>query len=386
MTTENTITVYEKFDEMGLAEDILHGIYSVGFERPSAIQKRAIVPMISGKDIIAQSQSGTGKTATFVIGVLSRIKRDDLSTQAIILGPTRELATQIFKVIEDLSKKTEIATSLLIGGNRPGKYEVVDDLAKKHIIVGTPGRVCEYLRNGKVKAEGIRIMVLDEADEMLSRGFQDQIQKIFHIIPEDTQVGLFSATMPNEMLELTKRFMREPIKFLVQNEELTLEGIRQFYIHVGNENEKFDVICDLYNTISVTQSMIYVNTKKKAIWLADKMQYNNFTVSCINGNMTQEERNEVMKDFRSGKTRVLITTDILSRGIDVQQVSLVMNYELPVEKETYIHRIGRSGRFGRKGVAINIVGEWEFADLSVIEKFYSTQILEMPANVSEMIK
>jgi len=380
-----TTTTYEKFDEMGLAEDILHGIYSVGFERPSTIQKRAIVPMITGKDIIAQSQSGTGKTATFAIGVLSRIKRDEQTTQAIILGPTRELATQIFKVIEGLSGKTNITSSLLIGGNRPGKYDTMDDLAKKHIIVGTPGRVCEYLRNGKIKSATIKIMVMDEADEMLSRGFQDQIQRIFQIIPTDTQVGLFSATMPSEMLEMTKRFMRNPIEFLVKNDELTLEGIRQFYVFLDHENAKLDTICDLYNVISVTQSMIYVNTKKKAMWLADRMQNQNFTVSCINGNMTQEERNEVMKDFRSGQTRVLITTDILSRGIDVQQVSLVINYELPLEKETYIHRIGRSGRFGRKGVAINIICDWEMADLKIIEKFYSTQIEEMPMNIADLL-
>lgn len=384
-TKSHQFDVFEKFDEMGLAEDILHGIYSVGFERPSTIQKRAIVPMISGKDIIAQSQSGTGKTATFVIGVLSRIKRDEQTTQAIILGPTRELATQIFKVIEGLSGKTNITSVLLIGGNRPGKFEIVEDLSKKHIIVGTPGRVCEYLRNGKIKSATIRIMVMDEADEMLSRGFQDQIQCIFQNIPVDTQIGLFSATMPNEMLELSKRFMRNPIEFLVKNDELTLEGIRQFYVYLDHENGKFETICDLYNVISVTQSMIYVNTKKKAMWLADKMEHLNFTVSCINGNMTQEERNAVMQDFRSGKTRVLITTDILSRGIDVQQVSLVINYELPLEKETYIHRIGRSGRFGRKGVAINIVSEWEMADLKVIEKFYNTQIEEMPMNISDLI-
>ena len=383
-SSKHHFDVFEKFDQMGLAEDILHGIFSVGFERPSAIQKRAIVQVIKGKDIIAQSQSGTGKTATFSIGVLSRIDRDKKTSQAIILGPTRELAKQIFGVIQDLSKNTEITSRLLIGGNRRGRYDTEGDITQQ-ILVGTPGRVCEYLVKNKINSDGIKIMVLDEADEMLSRGFQDQIQRIFHEIPSDTQVGLFSATMPPEMLEMTSKFMRDPIKFLVHNDELTLEGIRQFYVYIPDEYGKYEVLCDLFSVISANQSMIYVNSRKKANWLSEKMQTEKFAVSCINGSMMQEERNDVMKDFRSGATRVLITTDILSRGIDVQQVSLVINYELPLEKETYIHRIGRSGRFGRKGVAINLVGPWEFNDLKKLEQFYNTEIQEMPANIGEIL-
>ena len=383
-TSEHHFDVFENFDQMGLKEDILHGIFSIGFERPSSIQKRAIVPVIQGKDIIAQSQSGTGKTATFSIGVLSRIDREQKTSQAIILGPTRELAKQIHGVIQSLSKNTDITSRLLIGGNRRGRYDTEGDITQQ-ILVGTPGRVCEYLVKNKINSEGIKILVLDEADEMLSRGFQDQIQRIFHEIPTDTQVGLFSATMPSEMLEMTNKFMRDPIRFLVHNDELTLEGIRQFYVYIPDENGKYEVLCDLFNIISANQSMIYVNSRKKAGWLTEKMQREKFAVSCINGSMMQEERNEVMKDFRSGATRVLITTDILSRGIDVQQVSLVINYELPLEKETYIHRIGRSGRFGRKGVSINLVGPWEFNDLKKLEKFYNTEIQEMPANIGEIL-
>jgi len=375
---------YDDFDQMGLDEDILNGIYSVGFEKPSYIQKRAIVPVMSGRNIIAQSQSGTGKTATFTIGTLGRITRSDKFPQAIILGPTRELVKQIYDVITDLSQHTDITLRLLIGGNRRGRYDVEPPI-NEQILIGTPGRICEYLRNKKINPDGIKIFVLDEADEMLSRGFSEQIQRIFHYIPLEAQVALFSATMPPEMLDLTDKFMKDPIRFLVQAEELTLDGIRQYYVYVQDENTKFDVLCDLYSVISVTQSMIYVNSRKKANIIAEKMQSCNFTVSCINGSMTQEERNTVMQDFRSGTTRVLITTDILSRGIDVQQVSLVLNYELPLEKEVYIHRIGRSGRFGRKGVAINLVGPWEYNDLQKLEKFYSTQINELPANIDQLI-
>jgi len=381
---DDIVQEYKDFDKMGLSKNLLHGIYSIGFEKPSSIQERAIVPLISGRDIIAQSQSGTGKTATFSIGVLSRIDEDNKCPQAIILGPTRELAKQIYDVISSLGQHTQITTRLLIGGTRRGRYDSEGDI-NEHILVGTPGRMCEYLRNRKINPLGIKVMILDEADEMLSRGFQDQIQRIFHDIPNESQIGLFSATMPNEMLDLTRRFMRNPITFLVHNDELTLEGIRQFYVYSTDETSKFEILCDLYSVISVTQSMIYVNSKKKAEWLTDYMQQNNFTVSCINGNMTQDERNVVMKDFRDGVTRVLITTDILSRGIDVQQVSLVLNYELPLEKETYIHRIGRSGRFGRKGVAINLVGPWEYNDLKKLETFYTTEINELPEKIDNLI-
>jgi translation initiation factor 4A len=383
-TNEYQYDIFEQFDQMGLDEDILGGIYAMGFERPSAIQKKAIVPIKEGRDIIAQSQSGTGKTATFTIGVLSRINRNEKTNQAIILGPTRELAKQIYDVFIELSKNMGIKVKLLIGGNSRSKYDTehsVDD----QILVGTPGRISEYLNKKKINASTLKIIILDEADEMLSRGFQDQIQKIFYDIPVETQVGLFSATMPGEMLELTNKFMRNPVKFLVHNDELTLEGIRQYYVYINDEVGKYEVLSDLFGAISINQSMIYVNSRKKANMLVERMQAENFTVACINGSMLQEERNEVMKEFRAGTKRVLITTDILSRGIDVQQVSLVINYELPLEKETYIHRIGRSGRFGRKGVAINLVGPWEFNDLKKLEKFYNTEIQELPANVNDVL-
>jgi translation initiation factor 4A len=231
----------------------------------------------------------------------------------------------------------------------------------------------------------MKMWVLDEADEMLSRGFKDQIYDIFRLLPQNVQVGLFSATMPPDVLDLTQRFMRDPIRILVKKDELTLEGIKQFYVLVEREDWKLDTLCDLYETVTITQAIIYCNMRRKVDWLSQKMQEKGFTVSCMHGEMDQKERDLIMMEFRSGSSRVLITTDLLARGIDVQSVSLVINYDLPTVRENYIHRIGRSGRFGRKGVAINFITHEDARTLRDIEQFYNTQVEEMPMNVADLI-
>jgi translation initiation factor 4A len=236
-----------------------------------------------------------------------------------------------------------------------------------------------------LKPEDIALFVLDEADEMLSRGFKDQIYEVFRYLDSKVQVGLFSATMPNEVLELTQKFMRDPIRILVKRDELTLEGIRQFYIAVEKEKWKLDTLCDLYETLTITQAIIYANTRRKVDWLTDKMRERDFTVSAMHGDMDMKEREIIMKEFRSGSSRVLITTDLLARGIDVQQVSLVINYDLPTNLENYIHRIGRSGRFGRKGVSINFLTQDDVRTLRAIEQFYNTQVDEMPMDVADLM-
>ncbi|GFY71307.1 eukaryotic initiation factor 4A-II [Trichonephila inaurata madagascariensis] len=229
------------------------------------------------------------------------------------------------------------------------------------------------------------MFVLDEADEMLSRGFKDQIYDVFRMLNNSIQVILLSATMPADVLEVTKQFMRDPVRILVKKEELTLEGIKQFYIAVDREEWKLETLCDLYETLTITQAVIFCNTRRKVDWLTDKMRGKDFTVSALHGDMDQKERDVIMREFRSGSSRVLITTDILARGIDVQQVSLVINYDLPTNRENYIHRIGRGGRFGRKGVAINFITEDDKRSLRDIEQFYNTQIEEMPLNVADLI-
>merc|ERR1711931_346271 len=236
-----------------------------------------------------------------------------------------------------------------------------------------------------IDVKSIKMFVLDESDEMLSRGFKDQIYDIFRYLDSSVQVVLLSATMPQEVLEVTKKFMRNPVRILVKKEQLTLEGIKQFYIGVEKEEWKLDTLCDLYETLTITQAVIFCNTRRKVDWLTEQMHQKDFTVSAMHGDMEQKERDVIMREFRSGSSRVLITTDLLARGIDVQQVSLVINYDLPTNRENYIHRIGRGGRFGRKGVAINLVTKDDIRTMKDIESFYNTQIEEMPMNVADLI-
>jgi len=382
--SSNWDEVIETFDGMELPEALLRGIYSYGFEKPSAIQQRAIRPAISGRDLIAQAQSGTGKTATFAIGCLAVVDQKVQECQALILAPTRELACQIQKVVLALGDYMDIKVHACVGGTA-----VRDDIRTLqqgvHVVVGTPGRVNDMITRRALRLDSMKQFFLDEADEMLSRGFKEQIYDIFKFLPEQVQVCLFSATMPLDVLEVTDRFMREPIRILVKKDELTLEGIKQFYIAVDREEWKLETLCDLYETLTITQAIIYCNTRRKVDWLQEEMQKRDFTVSCMHGDMDQRERDIIMREFRTGSSRVLITTDLLARGIDVQQVSLVINFDLPTNRENYIHRIGRSGRFGRKGVAINFLTEGDVRYLRDIEQFYTTEITEMPMDVADLI-
>jgi ATP-dependent RNA helicase len=382
--TSQEIKLYPTFDSMGLREELTRGIYAYGFEKPSAIQQRAIVPVITGRDVIAQAQSGTGKTATFCISILQSIDTAVRETQALVLSPTRELAQQIQKVALALGDFMSVQVYACIGGKSVG-----DDVRKleygQHVVSGTPGRVFDMISRRSLRTRNIKMLVLDEADEMLNKGFREQIYDVYRYLPPATQVVLVSATLTNDVLAMTKKFMSDPIRILVKRDELTLEGIKQFFVAVEKEEWKFDTLCDLYDTLTITQAVIFCNTRVKVDWLTDKMRKANFTVASMHGDMPQNEREEIMQSFRNGENRVLITTDVWARGIDVQQVSLVINYDLPNNRELYIHRIGRSGRFGRKGVAINFVKSDDIRILRDIEQFYSTQIDEMPMNVADLI-
>jgi len=378
------VQVSATFDTMGLREDLLRGIFAFTFEKPSAIQQRAIVPIIKGRDVIAQAQSGTGKTATFSIGVLQSIDTSSRETQALILSPTRELAVQISKVILALGDYMSVQCHACIGGQNIG-----EDIRKLdsgvQVVSGTPGRVFDMINRRSLRTRNIKMLVLDEADEMLDKGFKEQIYDIYRHLPPATQVVLVSATLTPDVLAVTNKFMNHPIRILVKRDEITLEGIKQFFVSVEKEEWKFDTLTDLYDTLTITQAVIFCNTRRKVEWLTDKMRKANFTVAAMHGEMQQAERDSIMKSFRDATSRVLITTDLWARGIDVQQVSLVINYDLPNNRENYIHRIGRSGRFGRKGVAINFVKNEDIRILRDIEQFYATQIDEMPMNVADLI-
>ncbi len=378
-------TIYQSFDDMNLKDDLLRGIYGYGFEKPSGVQKKAIYPIAHGKrDAIIQSQSGTGKTATFSISILQNIDTSIDECQGIVLAPTRELATQITRVMSGLGDYLGVKVHACIGGTA-----VREDIhllnEGVHVVVGTPGRVAHMIEKGFLRLKHLKIFCLDEADEMLSCGFKDQIHGIFQYLSEEIQVCLFSATIPEEVFILTKKFMNNPINILVKRAEVTLEGIQQFYVAVEKEEWKLDTLCDMYETLSITQAIIYTNTRRKVDWLTEKMTSKDFTVSALHGDMDHREREIIMREFRSGTSRVLITTDLLARGIDVQQVSLVINYDLPTNRENYIHRIGRTGRFGRKGVAINFVTKESTQTLRDIEQFYSTQIEEMPMDIVNLL-
>ncbi|KAJ1674059.1 translation initiation factor eIF4A [Spiromyces aspiralis] len=376
--------VIESFDDMNLKNELLRGIFAYGFERPSAIQARAIMPVLKGNDVIAQAQSGTGKTATFCISILQQIDLELNACQAIVMAPTRELASQIQKVMDSLGDFLKVKAHTCIGGTN-----VAEDAKKLqegvHVVVGTPGRVFDMINRRYLNTEHIKMFVLDEADEMLSRGFKEQIYDVFQNIPNSVQVVLLSATMPQDVLEVTTKFMRNPIRILVKRDELTLEGIKQFYIDVEREEYKLETLMDLYGTVTITQAVIFCNTRRKVDRLTEELRNKDFTVSALHGDMDQSDRDTIMKEFRSGSSRVLITTDLLARGIDVQQVSLVINFDLPTNMENYIHRIGRGGRFGRKGVAINFITARDHAALEELQKFYNTQIDEMPSNIAELI-
>jgi translation initiation factor 4A len=311
---------------------------------------------------------------------------DEAATvQALILAPTRELALQSRDVMMALGHHMGVKIHGCIGGTA-----VRDDIQALregvHVVVGTPGRVYDMIQRGYLRVENLKLFVLDEADQMLDRGFKEQIHDIMTFgLPRDMQVAVFSATMPQEALTLTSRFMREPARILVKKDELTLEGISQFFVALDQEDYKLDTLCDLYQSMKIAQAIIYCNTRRKVDWLTERMQEREFTVSATHGDMEQRDRDMIMKEFRSGASRVLITTDLLARGIDVQQVSLVINFDFPTNRENYIHRIGRSGRFGRKGVAINFVTMSDVRFMNDIEEYYHTKIEELPRDLGTVL-
>jgi len=378
--SKESFTAEESFDKMGLPLKVLRGIYTYGFEKPSPIQQRAIKPIISGRDVIAQAQAGTGKTGAFVIGGLARVDPKFRETQILVVSPTRELARQSHKVAKCLSDYTDITMHLCVGGTRVSE----DKATFRHgvqMAFGTPGRINHLLRTRILRTDNVKMIVVDEADEMLSQGFEEQIYDIFGSLNQDVQVVLVSATMPAEVLQITERFMRDPVKMLIKQSAISLEGIKQFYIALDHRDWKLPTLLDIYKEVSINQSIIFANTRSTVKWLQDELTRRDHVVSAIHGDMEDQERKDVVKDFRRGSSRVLISTDILARGIDFQNLSLVINFDLPREKANYIHRIGRAGRYGRKGMAINFVTDRDARWMKQLEAFYDFSWKEMPNNI-----
>ncbi|KAH0793221.1 eukaryotic initiation factor 4A-III [Histomonas meleagridis] len=376
----------DDFEQMGLNQQLVHGIYSYGFKHPSDIQSLAIQPIIEKRQVIAQAQSGTGKTGAFGIGILNNLDLSLQKTQALVLSPTRELATQTFTFMKEIGIKMNGLTIELFTGGHSESEDQDKASSLPMVAVGTPGRVLSLIESGHLRCEDLVMVCLDEADEMLSQGFIEQIQEIFRYLNPTIQILLFSATVPPEVFNIAEKFMVDPIKILVKAEKLTLEGIRQFYVNVGKENRKMETLADLFGRFRIQKAVIFANTKDVVDYIKEQMERENFMVSAIHSGLPQSERDRIMQQFRVGATRVLIGTDLIARGIDVQQVTLVMNFEMPIDRESYLHRIGRSGRYGRKGIAINICCGREMRIIADLEKFYNTNIEELPSTISDIVQ
>jgi len=389
-TTPNLPDQYPEinnWDDLDIDTNLLRGIYAYGFEKPSPIQKKAITPIINNRDIIAQAQSGTGKTATFSIGLLSRINLLERFPQAIVLSPTRELATQSTRVIRSIGSVMEgLTVQTLVGGTYIDEDISIFKKNVPHVIVGCPGRVFDMMRRNIISCKNIKIVVIDEADEMLCSEFKEQLYTIFQYFNTDIQVALFSATLPENIYEITDKFMRTPVKIIVKAEQLTLEGISQYFIALNDDQHKYATLKSLYGVISLSQCIIYCNSVKRVVDLYEAMKEDNFPVCCINSSMDKDARELSMEDFRKGKYRVLISSNVTARGIDVQQVSVVINFDVPKDVHTYIHRIGRSGRWGRKGTGINLITRRDVYKIKEIEEYYACQIAEFPENYSTFMK
>jgi superfamily II DNA/RNA helicase len=380
----DVVRTFTKFDDMQLKDDILRGVYAFGFETPSVIQQKGIVPVSQGGDVILQAQSGTGKTAAFGIGVLQQLRTDVPDCQALILSPTRELALQTQSVVAALGERMNVRTHCAVGGT-----VVAEDVSMLrsgvHVLCGTPGRIWDHIQRGNLNTTTISTKVLDEVDEMLSAGFHDQVRNVFKAMPTNCQAVAVSATLTEQVLETINRFMRNPTKILIPPEEVPLKAIQQYFVDCGKPSSRFDVLCDIYEHLSVNQTVIFCNTRGAAEELARQLQEADFSVSVLHSELPPQERMVRMRDFRRGSTRVLIATDIIARGIDVQQVSIVVNFDVPRDPANYIHRIGRGGRHGRKGSAINLVTARDAQALQDIESYYSIQIKELPVNFPELL-
>jgi translation initiation factor 4A len=376
----------KSWDDLNIDADLLRGIYAYGFEKPSPIQCKAITPIIDGKDIIAQAQSGTGKTAAFTIGALSKVELDKNETQVIVLSPTRELSSQTANVITNIGSMLKGLRVLnLVGGSSIDEDSVVLKNNVPHVITGCPGRIYDMMRRNYIQSNTVKLVILDEADEMLSSGFKEQVYNIFQNFNSEIQVALFSATLPSYINSITSKFMRDPIKIFVKSESLTLEGISQFFVAVEDDKQKYYTLKDLFSFISMSQCIIYCNSVKRVADLYEAMLEDKFPVCCIHSNMDKISRDNAFNEFRTGKQRVLISSNVTARGIDIQQVSIVINFDVPKCVNAYLHRIGRSGRWGRKGMGINFITRRDIGKIKEIEQFYSTQIKELPSTFHTLI-
>ena len=371
-----------RFDELELSPQILRGIKDMGFEEASPIQAQAIPVVLSGRDVIGQAQTGSGKTAAFGIPMLEKVDPDNKKTQVIILSPTRELAIQVADEIRKLSKYMHGIKILPVYGGQDITKQIRSLKGGAQIIIGTPGRVMDHLRRKTIRCEHVHTVVLDEADEMLNMGFREDIETILSYIPEERQTVLFSATMPKAILDITKKYQKDAVTIKVVKKELTVPSIDQYYYDVKRK-DKVDVLTRLLDYYDPKLSIVFCNTKRMVDELASELQGRGYFAEGLHGDMKQSQRDRVMNSFRNGKTEILIATDVAARGIDVDDVEAVFNFDIPQDDEYYVHRIGRTGRAGRTGMAFSFVVGKEVYKLKDIQRYCKTKILAQPIPTSE---
>lgn len=376
---------YTSFEDMDLSEDLLRGILSHGFEKPSAIQEKAIVPMKEGRDILAQAQSGTGKTGAFVTGALTKVDPNLKKVQVLILVHVHELARQIATVARSIGKVMKINVLCATGGP-PVRDDIKALDAGAQFVVGTPGRIYDLVNRNALDRSNINVLIMDEADQMLEDLFYKQVMCILEKgFPAKTQVALFSATMPEQVVAVANKILRDPVRILISPTSVRLEGIQNFFIPLEKTEYKVDCVLDLYKNLSITQAVIFCNRRQGVEMLGSEMLKYGFPVTCIHGELEKGDRALRMQEFLQGKTRVMIATDMLARGIDVQQVSLVINFDIPLSRESYIHRTGRAGRFGRKGTTINLILPEEEGTVKDISEHYGISIIPLPEDIRNIL-
>ena len=365
------------FEDLPLCPEVMKGIEELGFTELFPIQAQAIVPLLDGKDVIGQAQTGTGKTAAFGIPMVERIDPTNKKVQGLVLAPTRELAIQVAERISRFSKYTELKVLPVYGGESIGKQ--IRALERGvHIVVGTPGRVIDHLRRGTLNLSSTKVVVLDEADRMLDMGFIDDINYILTKVPEDRQLSLFSATIDKSVMNMCHRYMKNPEKILVSKDEIALEQLNQYYIVVNSRN-KLEYLLKMMQSHNVQKAIIFCNTRRSTDWLARKLRASRYSAEPMHAGFTQAQRERVTSAFRNGRFDFLIATDVAARGLDIQGITHIINYDVPVEAPVYFHRVGRTARNGGEGTAITLVGYGEIPDLNKIKHLTKTNIEELEA-------
>ncbi len=366
-----------KFDELDLNPQILRGIQEMGFEEATPIQARAIPVLMEGSDVIGQAQTGTGKTAAFGIPLLQKVDGQNKSTQAIVLCPTRELAIQVAEEIRALSKYMHGTKILPVYGGQDIGKQIRSLKGGAQIIIGTPGRVMDHLRRKTIRCDEVHTIVLDEADEMLNMGFREDIETVLGYLPTERQTVLFSATMPKPILEITKKFQNNAVMIKEVKKELTVPSVEQFYYDVKRK-DKVEVLSRILDVYNPKLSLVFCNTKRMVDEVVEALQGRGYFAEGLHGDMKQQQRDRVMNSFRNGRTEILVATDVAARGIDVDDVEAVFNYDLPQDDEYYVHRIGRTGRAGRTGQAFSFVKGKEVYKIKDIQRYCKTKILAKP--------